>query len=336
MEERQYQLDAPNRVHEALKEGHRRICIVSPTGTGKTHIVALILRDPKIREFLGVHDRPIRCLFTAHRHHLLSNAVETYSQYDDIEIIPHMVSAGTANQEINCDFDVVIGDEIHHESMSTFQLQLEQLTKAPLIGITATEERDDRRILKFSKFIHLIDRETATEKGYIAQSVIHSFIVPAAWCRVSVSAEIIDLLGSELGQTMMFTRTKKDAHQLHNLLKDRNLTSDLVIDCSKEVVEQKLNDFAQKKHQYNISCAKLDEGTDVKGCETSFFVRRTNSKRLMNQTIGRSVRPDCSSTVVEMIDPLGGNLVATDIVTNPSQHYMWYKVKGKWKQDRIR
>lgn len=331
-EVRDYQVKAPRLVHEALKEGHTRICVVSPTGTGKTAISDMIVQDEAIREFLGIKDRPINILFAAHRRRLLTQAVNHYAAFSNVTITPWMVSKGTIYTEVPPECDLVILDECHREAVMTLQLQLEKLTKVPILGLTATKDRADRKLLKFSKFIDLIDRAEAVEKSYLARSTIHSFIVPGNWCRTQMTIEIAKLLKEELGQTMIFCRKKTTAHQIGRMLAEEQLTSRVMVDISEDDLNKDLADFERKEYQFNISCMKLGEGVDVKGCQGTILERRIGSPGLLNQMLGRSARKDCPSVIAEMVDPLGGNLVSRDIITNPEKHFIWFKVNNKWRQ----
>lgn len=338
-EARDYQSEAPKVIHEALQDGHSRICIVSPTGSGKTVIAGLIAVDPNIREFLNVVDRPINMLFVCHRQKLLHQAVLNYQEHPLINVVPHMVSAKTANDISileNVDFDIVFIDECHHEATSTLQMQLEALTKAPIIGLTATEERPDKKLLKFSKFIELLNRETAVDQGYLAETELHSFVVPGESCRVTSGAEILGLLKDEIGQTMAFLRKKTDAHKFVRLLEQQGVSARASVDISEHELDAHLDDFAAGEYQVNVSCMKLGEGIDVKGCQTTAMIRNCHVKGLMNQMIGRSSRPDCDNLVIEMVDPLAKNdITAKDVVKNPKAHYLWFKQNGEWIKNQL-
>lgn len=336
---RDYQANAPVLTLEALQDNHSRICLISPTGSGKTTIAGLLATDPAIREHLGIVDRPTRILFACHRHKLLTQNAQELGEHPLIEVIPHMISAGSAHNIdalLATEFDLVINDECHHEATVSFQMQLEALTKAPIIGLTATEERPDKKLLKFSKFIELLDRETAVEQGYLAETELHSFVVPGESCRVEAGAEILGLMKDEIGQTMAFVRKKTDAHKFMQLLEEAGVSARASVDISEQELDAHLDDFAAGEYQVNVSCMKLGEGIDVRGCQTTALVRNCNVKGLMNQMIGRSSRPDCDNLVIEMVDPLAKNeITAKDVVKNPKAHFIWFKQNGKWIKSQL-
>lgn len=338
-EARDYQSDAPVVINEALREGHTRICVVSPTGSGKTIIAGLIAVDPNIREFLDVVNRPINMLFVCHRQKLLRQAVQNYEEHPLINVVPHMVSAKTANDLSileKVDFDVVFIDECHHEATSTLQMQLEALTKAPIIGLTATSDRPDKKLLKFSKFIELLSREDAVEQGYLAETELHSFVVPGESCRVSVGAEILAMMKEEIGQTMAFVRKKSDARRFAQILEAAGVSARASVDISEDELTAHLTNFADGEYQVNVSCMKLGEGVDVRGCQTTALIRNCGVEGLMNQMIGRSSRPDCDNLVIEMVDPLAKNEVtAQTIVKNAKAHFLWFKQNGQWCKSQL-
>lgn len=82
---RWYQIAAKNEVADHLAGGVKRIVVVLPTGAGKTLTNGSILVDPRIRKTLtNGEDRPLRVLFVAHKHRLLSQAEKAYSNQSGI------------------------------------------------------------------------------------------------------------------------------------------------------------------------------------------------------------------------------------------------------------
>ena len=333
-EGRWYQVAARNMTFGALQEGHRRICIVQPTGSGKTLTAGLILIDDRIRKFVGVPEgKPIKVLFASHRHRLLSQAEATYAAEELIEIIPQSISSDIPE---DVKFDLVVIYEAHHESTISFQNQLERLTQAPIIGLTADLNRNDSRLCKFSKVIEPITRNQAVEEGFLARTFVHTFVDSPTKAHVEVSLEIIKNHHQDMGQTMVFVRTKGEAADLVNQIKELGLTADYLVDVSETKLNELLADFEKSGHQFAVSCMKLGEGVDVKGCQSVLIGRTLKSRNLLNQLIGRASRPDSICCVYEIVNPLASNnLSAVSIVGTPEQHTFHYKVRGEWRNHRL-
>ncbi len=86
---RWYQIAARNATAEALKLNPRaRILIHQPTGVGKTLTGGTILLSDDVRKaVIGNTDRPLRVLFIAHRHRLMTQAERTYNAESGIKTI---------------------------------------------------------------------------------------------------------------------------------------------------------------------------------------------------------------------------------------------------------
>lgn len=329
-EVRWYQQAVRSQVRKALKEGFRNILIIQPTGTGKTISSAIILIDEEIRQLLGVEPgKPIRVLFVSHRHRLLTQAVQTYASEENIEIITQSIQSPLPD---DAEFDLVVVDEAHHEATLSFQMQLEALSQAPMIGLTATPDRNDGRLCKFDYFIEPLTRQEAVNQGFLAETNIHTYVDSPDRSHVDICLDIIAWQGDEMGQTMVFCRTKEDGLKMLNGIRAMGYAAELLVDISEKELNKKLAEFEQRKHKFAISCMKLGEGVDVKGCEEVMIARTLKSLGLLNQIIGRAARPDSCCVVREIVNLLSAdNISALDIVGTPQTHDMHYKVRGEWR-----
>jgi superfamily II DNA or RNA helicase len=142
-------------VERSRHDRHRNL-VVAATGTGKTVVAAMDFRSLKQR--LG--DPTL--LFVAHRREILRQALGTFRQvlrdgtfgeeYVDgqrPEVGRHVFASvqSLAQRDLaETDpqfFDVVIVDEFHHATASTYARLLEHLRPKELLGLTATPERAD-------------------------------------------------------------------------------------------------------------------------------------------------------------------------------------------------
>lgn len=346
-EARWLQIAVVNAVHEALEEGHIRILIIQPTGSGKTISSGLIVIDERIRALLNVpENRKINVLFISHRRRLLTQAESAYAVEESINIIPCSMMSEIPD---DLEYDCIIFDEAHHEATISFQYRLETLYEKrkqaaieaglevprprPMFGLTANDidARTDKRLCKFSKIIEPMTRQEAVEAGYLAESDIFSFI-DSGRRLIDIGLDIVELYHDIMGQTMAFVKTKEEARELHQMLTAAGYKSALLVDLSEPELNIQLSNFEKGVYQFGISCMKLGEGVDVKGCQSILQLRKLRARGLLNQFIGRAARNDCPCYIFETIDPLTTNLDATSVVGVPKSHTLHYKVRGEWRK----
>lgn len=144
-------LDAARRIH-----GHHRNLVVAATGTGKTVVAALDFARQR-RE----HPK-WRLLFVAHRREILEQARDTYRHalgdpgFGDLlaegEVPRQGASVFAMVQSLPSErlrasdrgaYDVLVVDEFHHASASSYRSLLDHFEPQELLGLTATPERAD-------------------------------------------------------------------------------------------------------------------------------------------------------------------------------------------------
>lgn len=343
LEARWYQVATLHSVEDALERKVQRILVHQPTGCGKTLTSGLIFSSPRVRKALGVKgDRPLRLLFIAHKHRLLSQAEETYRDASNVEFMPH-----SCFQDIpdGVEWDVACIDEAHHEAMSTIQYQLDKLGDKPIIGLTATPDRADGMLIKFEEIICPISRIQAVEEGWLAPTFLNSVIDTPAPDKTDALIRLFDTYGHEMGQTMVFVRTKAEVRKVTDYLNERfsvpsgNMFDKLratqpayaILNQSERELNDLLNAFSAGNVRFLVNCNKINEGVDVVGCSTVVLGRQFGSYPQLNQVIGRAARPDSDCNVWELINPLSGrNLDTTVIVGTPEHHRLISTVKGKY------
>lgn len=336
-EMRWYQVAARNATAQALAQGAMRILIELPTGAGKTLTIAASLSYPEIRAALGVeNDRPLRVLFCAHKHRLLTQAEETFAEESNVDLVLQSIFSDIPEEVVAAGWDVTVMDECHHESCASMQYQLEKIGEKPLIGLTATKDRADGHLIKFDHIIAPISREEAVTQGYLAETDLHSFIDVPSPDKIQILTDIFTDFGHEMGQTMVFVRTKREVVAITQVLTDLGYAAVGVLNQTERELDRILNAFSSKEYQFIVNCNKINEGVDVKGCSDVVLGRQVGSYPMLNQIVGRAARPDSDCNVWELINPLSGrNLDTTVVVGTPRSHRLVHKKNGQWKQDTM-
>lgn len=329
---RYYQIMARNAVAKHLEEGIKRILIQLPTGAGKTLTIAASMSYEPIRKALGVlDDRKLRVLFVAHKHRLLTQAEQTFTDSSNVELILQSMFSGIPQDVLNVGWDVCIFDECHHEAASTFQYHLDKIGSRPLIGLTATSQRSDGMLIKFEKTVEPISREQAVQEGYLAPTHIHSFVDVFSKEKVDVLNDVFTNFHHQMGQSMVFVKTKKEVTAITTILQNLGYNAVGILNQSEKELDQILNQFSAGEIKFVINCNKINEGVDVKGCTDVILGRQFGSYSQLNQVIGRASRPDSDCNVWELVNPLSGrNLDTTVIVGTPEYHRLVSKEQGQW------
>lgn len=332
-EVRWYQIAARNAVEIALEEDPTaRILVVLPTGAGKTVTSGLIFSSDRVKRAIGVPtDRKLKLLFIAHKHRLLSQAEIAYADAEGVEFISHSAFADLTQEDLDAGWDITCIDEAHHEAMSTIQYHLDKLGDKPIIGLTATPDRADGCLIKFDVIVNPISREQAVEEGFLAPTRIHTFVDVPSKEKTMVLTDILENYSHEMGQTMVFVKTKKEVASITNVLTTLGFSAVGVLGQTEKELNGILEDFSAGTVQFIVNCNKINEGVDVKGCTDVLLGRQFGSYSQLNQVIGRAARPDSDCNVWELVNPLSGrNLDTTVVVGTPEYHRLVSKEGGQW------
>jgi superfamily II DNA or RNA helicase len=336
-EARWYQVAGLHAVEEALEQQIMRTLVVLPTGCGKTLTSGLIFSSIRVRKALGIPDgRPLRLLFVAHKHRLLTQAEQDFANAVNVEFIPHSAFSRLTDEQIQRGWDICCIDEAHHEAMSSIQYQLEKIGDRPIIGLTATPDRADGLLIKFEKIIEPISREDAVAQGYLAPTFLNSIVDTTARDKVPTLKSIINKYGHEMGRGMIFLRTKAEVRALNEWLVLSGYSSVAILDQSEAELNRILDDFSDGRYQFVVNCNKINEGVDVQGCDTVILGRTFGSYPQLNQVIGRAARPDSACNVWELINPLSGrNLDTTVVVGTPERHRLIFTRRGEFVEEEF-
>lgn len=348
VEARWYQVSSLHQVEDALERGVKRILVVQPTGCGKTLTSGLIFSSDRVRRALGIKgDRPLNLLFNAHKHRLLSQAEQVFANASNVNFIAQSSFQRIAD---DLEWDIACIDEAHHEAMSSIQFQLERMGDKPIIGLTATPDRADGMIIKFEEIVCPISRVDAVKEGWLAPTYLNSIIDTPKQNKTDALIRLFDAYGSEMGQSMIFVRTKVEVRAITEYLNQTFATPSgnmfdklratqpayAILDQSNREVDNLLDAFSAGRFQFIVNCNKINEGVDVKGCSSVILGRQFGSYPQLNQVIGRAARPDSDCNVWELINPLSGrNLDTTVVVGTPERHRLISTVKGKYVEQEF-
>ena len=131
---RDYQIDICSRVSEAF-EHHRSVMVQMPTGTGKTVVLAELVKQ------LMMKDEGVKILIVAHRRELIEQIKATIKRMKMDSRNITVESIQTISRRIaTIEFapSLVVIDEAHHALAKTYKMMWETWPDAKFLGLTAT------------------------------------------------------------------------------------------------------------------------------------------------------------------------------------------------------
>ncbi|MFG3097086.1 DUF3427 domain-containing protein [Streptomyces sp. NPDC048202] len=330
--------------------GHHRNLLVAATGTGKTVMAALDYRGLR-KQFEGGQPR---LLFVAHRKEILRQSLRTYREVLDDGSFGELLHGGQDPREWNHvfasvqslnvqrleqlapdHFDIIVIDEFHHATASTYRRVIEHFTPKELLGLTATPERMDGRNVQDEFFEGRIAAEMrlweALENDLLCP--FHYFGVPDGtdltnlnWQKGSYTDQDLDKLytGNHARARIVvkqiqdkvsnpgamralgFCVTKAHAHFMAGFFREAGFQAvALDSDSSPDARAQALTDLRDGKLQVIFSVDLFNEGLDIPDVDTLLLLRPTNSATIFLQQLGRGLRRTETKPVLTVLDFIG-------------------------------
>ncbi len=317
---RPYQTKAVQQVQSAWRSGKRAPVLTMPTGSGKTTVLAHILRQQR--------ERPALVICPGSSRQLVKQAAERFEEHDlETGVLmgrrkpngqPIVVaSLQTAVRRDLGDFKLVVVDEAHHAVGRQCLALLKRYPRAKLLGLTATPGRMDGKPLG-AAFDALIEPTSITEL------IRGGFLVPL---RVYGPAERLDLrkvrydkkrrdfapgsagkamsstklLGDALAHyrkhafglpTFIYCCNRKHAEHVCEVFNRANISTEVMDGntpkTSRAAMFERL-DSGETKCITNIGV--LTEGVDYPPLRCQVILRPTLSRCLHLQYLGRGMRP---------------------------------------------
>lgn len=320
---RGYQSEAVAAVYEAWMRGERT-CVVLPTGTGKSTVIAQIAVDA-VKQGSSV-------LLLAHRRELLDQMADSIGQVsplmaDDVGFVQgerddpdHPVVAASFQTLVSSPArlkslgtrHVVLVDEVHHSAAETYAEVLAHFPHALKAGFTATLQRADGGLgdmwdsIAFERSL-----KWALESGFLVTPRGKTVVIPEL-DTTTIQIRNGDYAAGELSSAMMasvdtcveaihthagnrrmlvFGAGVEHCEALAAALSDSGIPTATVVGSTPSDVRADLfDDFTAGRVQALVTVQVLTEGTDLPACDCVVLARPTRSAVLFTQMVGRSLR----------------------------------------------
>lgn len=326
---REYQLNIINETFYSLEKSYSSVLLQMPTGTGKTHVFAEI-----VRRWIRVYEPNKRVLILAHRIELIDQILERLLRFGikgapisskkvmnvESQVQVAMVQSLRNPNKLPKNISLLVIDEAHHTPAQTYISLINHYKKTnpriKIIGLTATPWRLSGA--GFSEiFNHLI---TAPQ---IKTFINNGFLVPLKHYAASIidlnsikvdkskkeyderELEVVvrgDLLLAELiesykkyannKKTIVFALNRAHSEDIVNRFRKEGITAEF-IDANTNSDERKkiVDQFRKGDIQVLSNVNIFTEGFDCPDVEVVQLARPTKSLSLYLQQVGRAMRP---------------------------------------------
>lgn len=326
-------------LQEIRAKNERKSLIISATGTGKTILCALDVRQCKAKKFL----------FIVHNEGILNRAKEEFKKvfplenessfglltgkHKDVDAKYLFATIQTLSRDNNYEqfpkdtFDYIVFDEAHRSAAATYQRVFNYFKPKFMLGMTATPERtDDLNV--FEQFDYNIAYEIRLQEAlesdilcpfhyFGVTDYIHNGIEQqdATQLKYLTSNDRVNYVlektnyygysGDKL-QGLIFVSNKKEAYDLADKLSGKSvrsiaLTGDDSISYRQEVIELLKNG----EINYIITVDLFNEGIDIPEINQVVMLRPTESSIIFVQQLGRGLRKSPNKEYVTVIDFIG-------------------------------
>jgi superfamily II DNA or RNA helicase len=339
---RPYQEGAVSGGLEEIKS-NRSTLIVMPTGSGKTRVMTEIARR---------HNQ--RTLVLAHRDELLQQAVARFGHdtgfrigldqaqqfaHDEQIVIGSVQTISRKDRLERFDpkrFDLIMVDEAHHATATTYRRVLDYFGGAKVIGVTATPDRADEKAMGqvFDSVAYLYEIEDAIRDGWLCDVVcsrieiggldlssvktvagdLNQGDLDAAMAVEEVLLGVADATMREAGdrKTLVFTTSVANAHKLAEIMNRHRQDCARAVDGKTELDlrRETLVDHKVGAYQFLVNVGIATEGYDDPTISCVAIARPTKSRALYTQMAGRGLR----------IAPDKSDCLLLDFVGNSGRH----------------
>lgn len=323
--------------------GERRGLVISATGTGKTILGALEVRQAQ----------PRKMLFLVHREQIVDKALTEFQrvledpadefgkfvgpvqQLDRRYVFATIQSASrpeALERIAAAGFDYVMIDEVHRSGAATYRRVMDRLTPDFLLGLTATPERTDD-VDVFELFDHNIAYEIRLQAALEADMLVpfHYYGVQdfqdddgnliddtaqlarlVAPERVAHLLRMIDRYGHKGPvRGLIFCSRIQGAQEISALLNEQMMngsglrTEPLIGADSMEHRARAVQRLEAGELDYLVTVDLFNEGIDIPSINQVVMMRQTQSRIIFTQQLGRGLRLAEGKDHLRVIDFIG-------------------------------
>jgi len=331
---RKYQISIIERTRSIMRTGVRSSLICSPTGSGKTFLVAKMLKTAE--------SKGMSAWFIVHRRELIKQSVAAFKE---VKVKHGVIARGWYAQEHRPiqiasiqtlirrykkygKPNLIIYDECHHCAAGSWSKLYDEFPKAYHLGLTATPLRLDGTGLNkwFSSLIKGPSVRWLIDNGFLADYKLYA---PSKLNLTGVHSRMGDFIASEVSSIVDKPTITGDVikHYQKFCAGKRAVVFAVSVQHSKHVVAQfnrcgilarhvdgetkmeerdaAIKDFTEGKIKVLSNVDLFGEGFDLPSLEAVILLRPTKSLGLYLQQVGRALRPSPGKKYAIILDHAG-------------------------------
>lgn len=339
VELRAYQRRSVNRVLGKFQEGITKVCLVIPTGGGKSVCASEIVaraRFANARVLAICHRRELVEQLCGHFGPEAAAICPGFERRPEAPIQVATIQTLIASGERPA-ADLLIADECHHlASGGEWQALAEDYAGVKTVGLTATPSRGDGRPLG-DMFDDIV---VGAQYGELINS---GHIVP---CRVFQPVEVLPgglaavpteaIKKHAVGQMFVFCRDVAHAYKTCTDLNENGIKSE-VIEGNTQTKEREhsLQLFRDGEITAIVNVYTMTEGVDFPAATTCVIARTVGHTSVYLQMAGRVLRPSAGKESAVLIDLSGASLIH-GLPTQDRQYSLCGKPISPTSQDGVR
>lgn len=318
---RQYQHDIVAKTRAAIASGHKRVLIVSPTGSGKTVLVSYMIQQALAKG--------TRCLFLVHRRELVQQTLRTFAEFNIHGCTVESIQKVSRHPE-RYSADLIVLDEAHHAAAASWSKTLKAFGNAYVVGLSATPLRIDGRGLAehFDTIVEGPTVKNLIDEGYLSR---YRLFAPSNVDTTGLHTRAGDWVRSEVDSLVNKPAITGNVVRTYQRLcgGKRAIVFCVSVAHSRAVAESFLLEGISAKHidggmndrerdgavrafrsgtiQVLCNCDLFGEGFDCPGIECAILLRPTQSFALFRQQVGRALRPCEGKSEAIILDHVGNS-----------------------------
>ncbi|MDO4623339.1 MAG: DEAD/DEAH box helicase [Eubacteriales bacterium] len=323
-----------DKIEEQRKAGVRSFLVVQPTASGKSRIM-----EEDIKVFAAARTR-IKVLILVPNTNVKEDWLQRVqtsllSLQKDIRIVTYAYMERHYREYSREYFNYMVVDEAHHAVAPGLKRVIQYFSPEFLVGITATDERPDRRKLEtvFGSYHVGMSLQEAMDKNIIARANVYRIETNIDLSKVRINEKeyvnadleksirvtsrnelIVDVIreyfcDGAVGerQGIIFCVSVKHTLEVEKLLRAAGIPGRSYTSQSKDP-EQIMEDFKAHQIRFLCTCQMISEGWDYPELGILIMARPTLSKVLYLQQLGRGLRKTNTKQnvfVVDVVDEYG-------------------------------
>ena len=302
MELRPYQVQGIDRTLALLRSGKRRVCVVAPTGAGKTVILSEFVRRHRLnpkggRVLVGVHRGE---LVTQTQAKLIAAGLDVgivaagRDARHDLPVLVASIQTMLARSIWPDGITLLILDEAHHYVADEWKKVAEHYPNVYVLGFTATPERGDGSALGdiFDAMVVVAQTKELIDLGHLCPI---DWVGPERRTRDDCEEPIEAWTKHARGKSaVMFCPSVESAQKLAadiNAREDRPAAAAIWGDMKIDTRHAALSSFARGELDCLTNVFVLTEGWDCPRAEVCIIARGCDHVGTYLQMVGRVLRP---------------------------------------------